>query len=426
MSVDAAAEADLAFRMKIRPVRAPLWIALLSVAVAARLGAAPEASPRERLLMDFGWKFHLGDDWGIGYSLAKAGMGIGPANPDYSDASWSSVDLPHDWAIELPFDPKADGSHGFRAIGDGFAANNVGWYRRSFELPASDEGRRLWLEFDGAYRDCTVFVNGWFVGHHDSGYNGFRYDITDIARVGGKNLLTVKVDASQFEGWFYEGAGIYRHVWLVKTAPLAIAPDGIFVFSRFKDNVPNGDAELHMRVRLSNAEASASGATVGWEVIAPDGSTVASSARSLQVEGHADLDVEKIIHVPSPRLWSPETPELYRLVTTVAKGDQSMDRVETPFGIRTVGFDADLGYHAQRPALHLKGTSNHQDHAGVGSALPDALQYFRIARLKEMGCNAYRTAHNPPTPELLDACDRLGMIVMDENRVLGSDAERLA
>ena len=412
--------------MKIPHGRLPLSLALLSLFVAGRLCAATAAPTRERLLMDFGWKFHLGDDWGIGYSLAKAGEGFGPASPDYSDASWRSVDLPHDWAIELPFDPKADGSHGFRAVGDGFPANSVGWYRRSFELPASDEGRRLLLEFDGVYRDCTVFVNGWFVGHHESGYSGFRYDITDVANLGGKNILTVKVDASQFEGWFYEGAGIYRHVWLVKTSPLAVAPDGVFVFSRFKDNVPEGDAELHLRARLRNTEGAASGATVGWEVIAPDGSTVASSARTLEVEGRSELDVEKVVSIPSPRLWSPETPELYRLVTTVTRGDHPLDRVETPFGIRTVGFDADRGYLLNGKPYPLKGTSNHQDSAGVGSALPDALQYFRIARLKEMGCNAYRTTHNPPTPELLDACDRLGMIVMDENRQLGSDAQHLA
>src|SRR6202167_2639995 len=224
----------------------------------------------------------------------------------------------------MPFDSQADASHGFRALGEGFAQNSVGWYRRSFDLPASDAGRRLWLEFDGAFRDCTVFVNGWFVGHHESGYSGFRYDFTDVARCGGRNVVTVKVDAKQFEGWFYEGAGIYRHVWLVKTAPLAVAPDGIFVFSRFKDNVPKGDAELHMRARLSNTLAPASAVTVSWQGIAPDGTTAASAAQGVRVEGHADLDVEKLVSIPSPRLWSPETPELYRLVTTVSDGGKTV------------------------------------------------------------------------------------------------------
>ncbi len=204
--------------------------------------AAAATAGRERLLMDFGWRFHLGNEWGSGYSLAKAGEGFGPASPEFSAAGWRRVNLPHDWAVELPFDPNADSSHGFKPVGPGFRQNDIGWYRRTFELPKADAGRRLWLEFDGVYRDCTVFVNGWFVGHHESGYDSFRYDITDLAHCGGSNLVAVRVDASRPEGWFYEGAGIYRHVWLLKTAPVAIAPDGVFVFSTFAGNVPKGPA----------------------------------------------------------------------------------------------------------------------------------------------------------------------------------------
>ena len=175
--------------------------------------------------------------------------------PRRASRAGARVDLPHDWAIELPFDPTADGSHGFRAVGEAFPQNSVAWYRRSFDLPAADAGRRLWLEFDGVYRDSTVFVNGWFVAHHESGYSGFRCDITDVANCGGRNVVAVRVDATQPEGWFYEGAGIYRHVWLVKTAPLAVAPDGVFVYSRFKDNVPAGPDEVHMEARLLNSPA---------------------------------------------------------------------------------------------------------------------------------------------------------------------------
>ena len=407
------------------PRRISLLFAALSLSFAVRTVAAPDSGARQRLLMDTGWRFHLGDDWGIGYSLAKAGMGYGPASVAYSDASWRAVDLPHDWAIELPFDASADGSHGFRALGRGFPQNSVGWYRRTFDLPGADAGKRLWLEFDGAYRDCTVFVNGWFVGHHESGYSGFRYDITDVANCGGKNVVTVKVDASQFEGWFYEGAGIYRHVWLVTTAPVAVAPDGVFVYSSFKDNTPGGPAPVHMRARIRNTRAAETGVTLSWTIIAPDGTAIASASDSGSVHGLGEAEFEKIVEVASPLLWSPETPELYRLVTTVSDESGPLDRVETAFGIRTVGFDADRGFILNGQPYALKGTSNHQDHAGVGSALPDSLQVFRIARLKEMGCNAYRTTHNPPTPELLDACDRLGMLVMDENRLLGSDSQHM-
>jgi beta-galactosidase len=397
----------------------------LSAGSAGMPALAAESAPRERLLMDSGWSFHLGNDWGAGQSLLKSGTGMGPASTSQSVASWRRVDLPHDWAIELPFDSSADGSRGFRAVGEGFPQNSVSWYRRSFDLPAADAGRRLWLEFDGVYRDSTVFVNGWFVCHHESGYSSFRCDITDVANCGGGNIVAVRVDATQPEGWFYEGAGIYRHVWLVKTAPLAVAPDGVFVSSRFKDNVPSGTDEVHLEARLLNSQGAPADATVTWEVSAPGGGVVASATRSARVEARAQLDVEQKVEVRAPQLWSPETPRLYTLVTAVASGGRTVDRVETTFGIRTVGFDPNKGFLLNGKPYWLKGTSNHQDHAGVGSALPDGLQYFRIARLKEMGCNAYRTAHNPPTPELLEACDRLGMLVMDENRLIGSDAQHM-
>src|ERR1035437_8195571 len=152
----------------------PLIFMMLALSFAVSSVTAVEPTTRERLLMDFGWKFHLGNDWGIGQSLSTAGTGIGPASVVFSDASWRTVDLPHDWAIEQPFDHKADGSHGFRAVGAAFPENSVSWYRRTFELSQTDAGRRIWLEFDGVFRDCTVFVNGWYVGPHESGDTRFR------------------------------------------------------------------------------------------------------------------------------------------------------------------------------------------------------------------------------------------------------------
>ena len=397
----------------------------LTLGLAASPAAAADSIPRQRLLADFGWRFHLGNKWGTGQNLAKAGSGYGPASPEFSDASWRRVDLPHDWAVELPFDAKADGAHGFKAIGHGFPQNSVGWYRRTFELPKTDKGRRLWLEFAGVFRDSTVFVNGWFVGRHASGYGSFRYDITDVANLGGKNVVAVRVDASEFEGWFYEGAGIYRHVWLVKTSPLAVAPDGVFVYSRFPKNVPVGSAEIHLQTRLHNAGRATANAMVTWTIVAPNGKTVAKTRRSTNIAGITTLDLEQTTRVHTPELWAPETPRLYRLLTQVDSAGKVVDRVETEFGIRTVAFDPDKGFLLNGKPYLIKGTCNHQDHAGVGSALPDRMQYFRVAKLKEMGSNAYRTAHNPPTPELLEACDRLGMLVMDENRLLGSDATHM-
>ena len=383
--------------------------------------------PRERLLFDANWKFHLGNDWGSGQNLAKAGSGVGPASMAMSDVSWRSVNLPHDWAIEQAFDPKADCAHGYKAVGDGFPENNVGWYRRSFEIPASDHGKRLWLEFDGVYRDATIFVNGWAMGRHESGYGGFRYDITDVANYGSRNVIAVRVDASQSEGWFYEGAGIYRHVWLVKTSPIAITPDGVFVRSEFPGNVPGPVATVRLQVSLKNTRGlAADDLSVSYEVHSASGLLVSKASLPAKIAANGQVQVELSSELKAPALWSPETPTLYTVVTSLSRGPDLLDRVETSFGVRTASFDKDRGFLLNGAPYTIKGTCNHQDHAGVGSALPDGLQSWRIARLKEMGSNGYRCAHNPPTPELLDACDKLGMLVMDENRLLGSDPAHMA
>ena len=421
---------DCLFMMKLRIpqlrsyLASMILLAALGVAGGQAAGAA-EDSPRERLLMDFGWRFHLGDKWGLGEQLDKAGQSSGPAKATFNDSSWGTVDLPHDWAVELPFDANANYDHGYKPVGPGFPDNSVGWYRRAFALAAADRGKRLWLEFDGVYRDSRVFLNGFLLAHQESGYNGFRCDITDLANCGGKNVLAVRVDASQFEGWFYEGAGIYRHVWLEKTAPLAIAPDGVFVYSSFKNNVPAGAATVHLQTQAVNLLSNAATAKLTWQILDPDGKEAAKVSESGKIKSGGESEIGRLAKVPAPLLWSPETPNLYKLITTVEADGKIVDRTETAFGIRTIAFDTTNGFCLNGKPYVIRGTCNHQDHAGVGSALPDALQDFRVKQLKEMGGNAIRTSHNEPTAELLDACDRLGMLVMDENRLFGSDAQNL-
>ncbi len=430
--------------MKTFRLRAFRLLAVASTVFALFSATAQTNSPREHLSLDANWKFHLGDDWPNALRLDKAGASGGPAAERFNDNSWRTLNLPHDWAIELPFDEHADGSHGFKPVGPGFPKNSIGWYRRTFELPKEDAGKRIWLTFDGVFRDATVWVNGWLMEHHEGGYYPFRMDITDVAHLGGKNVITVKVDASKFEGWFYEGAGIYRHVWLDKTAPVAIAPDGIFVYSQFEDNIPKGVAEIHIQTELCNSHANPAPTTVKFEIMSSDGKSVGETKKIIDLKSRAVQQVESGFYflsdgepidmlVPigwaavshSPELWSPESPKLYKLITTVEVDGKVVDRKETEFGIRTFAFDKDKGFLLNGQPYVLKGTCNHQDMAGVGAALPDALQYFRITKLKEFGDNALRTSHNPPTPELLDACDRLGMIVMDESRLLGSDKENM-
>ncbi|MDR3458484.1 MAG: beta-galactosidase GalA [Verrucomicrobiae bacterium] len=381
--------------------------------------------PREHLSLDAGWKFHLGDDWPEALHLENSGTGSGPASEKFFDSFWRTVNLPHDWAVELPFDRTADGSHGFHTLGMKYPTNSLAWYRRTFDLPMEDEGKRIWLTFDGVFRDATVWVNGWCVRHHEGGYDPFREDITDVAHYGGRNTIAVLVDATKVEGWFYEGAGIYRHAWLDKTAPVAVVPDGIFVQAEFENNVPRGNPKIKIEASLLNAQTNAAKATVSCEIISPDGKSLKPFSGSEIIKRQSRRAVKLEGKLSSPVLWSPESPKLYQLITTVSVAGKIVDQEATAFGIRTVAFDATNGFLLNAKHYELYGTCNHQDHAGVGAAIPDALLEFRVKKLKAFGCNAYRMSHNPPTPELLDACDRLGLLVMDESRLMGGDSGNL-
>jgi beta-galactosidase len=388
-------------------------------------------SPRERLLLDFGWRFQLGDicsiggdqGFGSGEAFAKAGEADGAAKPDFNDSAWRSVDLPHDWAVELEFvnvksEPVQD--HGFKPVGRLFPKSSIGWYRRSFTVPKSDEGKRLAVQFDGVFRDCIVWFNGHYLGRNLSGYSEFLYDLTDYVRFGQKNVLAVRVDASQYEGWFYEGAGIYRHTWLVKHGPLNIPPHGIFVVPK----VEGQTAKVNIETRVRNDQSAEVRCVLRSLVLDERGQTVADvPSEELRLSGREEKTVRQLVEVTAPLLWSLEAPHLYKLVSLVESRNLVADRMETSFGIRSLRFDKDNGFFLNGKRVEIQGVCCHQDHAGVGSALPDRLQEYRIERLKEMGVNAYRTSHNPPTPELLEACDRLGMLVMDENRLMGGSPE---
>jgi beta-galactosidase len=345
-----------------------------------------------------------------------------PAAPGYHDADWPLVDVPHDFVVDHPFDPKADVNHGFHPGG-------IAWYRRTFDLPAWDRGHRLWVEFDGVYRNSRVWLNGRLLGVHASGYTSFYYDITDAAVIGGRNTLVVRADATSNEGWWYEGGGIYRHVWLVRLNPVHVAHWGTFVTSAVPDpgDGLTAPADVTARATVVNEGSNDAMASVHEELIDGRGKRVAQWAGESQpIPAGGHVDVQPVLHLPSAALWSLEQPALYRMVTEVSIGGRASDQVSTPFGIRTFRFDPDRGFLLNGKPVKINGTCNHQDFAGVGVALPDALQTYKIARLKEMGCNGYRCSHHPPSPELLEACDRLGMIVMDENRHLSSSEDNLA
>jgi beta-galactosidase len=408
------------------------FLALFLLVGIIQLFSQTESKPsgREHLLMDFGWKFSLGhfgnfdNDFksGTGYFtyFAKTGYGDGPASSDFDDRAWRSLDLPHDWAVELPFSGEASHSHGYKTIGWKYPENSIGWYRKSFDIPNSDLGRKISVQFDGVFRNSIVWVNGFYLGHEQSGYAGFEYDITDYLNYGGKNVITVRVDASLEEGWFYEGAGIYRHVWLNKTNPLHIAQYGIFASSE----MIGPDAEVTARVTIKNDGKTTENFRIEHSLVDVSGKTVASgTVEKLNLKPVVSQEYYCKMKLTNPNLWSPDSPYLYKLKTKVLSGEKVVDQMETNLGIRTIRFTADEGFFLNGKHLKLLGTNNHQDHAGVGSAIPDALQEFRISSLKAMGSNAYRCSHNPPTPELLDACDKLGMLVIDENRLQGINQE---
>lgn len=411
--------------------RVVVSLCLIALPCAGSVGQA--SAGRETLSLDRNWRFHLGNasdpekdfQFGTGELFAKAGDAEGPARPDFIDSAWRTIDLPHDWAVELEFvSQKSDNlrDHGFKPLGREFPATSIGWYRRTFTIPRSDDGRRLTVQFDGVFRDCTVWLNGHYLGRNLSGYSEFIFDITDYVLYGKRNVLVVRVDASAFEGWFYEGAGISRHVWLIKTAPFHIAHHGTFVSTAVKGKL----ADVSVETTVANDGPTASKANLRL-VLRDAKGRIGGRTPSAQIslEPFEKKTVAQHLLLRDPLLWSPDHPVLYTLVSTILGRKEVLDETKTTFGVRTIVFDKDRGFLLNGERVEIKGVCCHQDHAGVGSALPDRLQEYRIEKLKQMGCDAYRTSHNPPTPELLDACDRLGMLVMDENRLIGSTPEML-
>lgn len=400
---------------------------LLSLIFLVSIGVfAQNKSDRELILIDKDWRFSLGHlydtqkDFGHaeGYFsyLAKTGFGDGPAATGFDDRAWRKIDLPHDWVVEQSFSEKASYSHGFKAAGKGFPEKSIGWYRKKINISQSDQGKIISLKFDGVFRNSKVFFNGYFLGTEESGYNGFEYDVTAYVNYGGENTIVVRADASMEEGWFYEGAGIYRHVYIQKTNPLHVIQNGTYVTSEIQgDNVKvtaetiienKGNYKGSIEVLQTIVDASGKKiATISGNIVAPDFYKTEKYTSKLDVK--------------NPLLWDIDSPNLYRLLTQIKQEGKIVDSYETNFGIRTILFDPEKGFFLNGKPLKLKGTNNHQDHAGIGAALPDELQYYRIKKLKDIGSNAYRCSHNPPTPELLDACDKLGMLVIDETRLMG-------
>ncbi|GAA0587235.1 beta-galactosidase GalA [Rhizomicrobium electricum] len=419
---------------------APVVLSSASFAGAATVpSAAAETTvaPRERLLFDFGWKFAFGHgsdpakDFGFGMGqgdFAKTGE-FAFAKPGFDDSAWRVLDLPHDWAVELPFvkddDAKGDSqlrSHGYKPLGRRYPETSVGWYRHEFDIAAADLGRRITLECDGAFRDVLVFVNGCFIGRNTNGYAPFRFDLSDFLVYGGKNVIVLRVDASFGDGWFYEGAGVYRHMWLTKTDAVHLGRWE----STVRPSLNGNTATLALATVVQNRDRQPAAAKVSWVIRDAAGKTVATaqSEHTVPADGAAEFGASAAI--ADPQLWSPDAPNLYTATVTVSTGGKARDGEVVTFGVRTAVFEADKGFLLNGKVLKIQGTCNHQDHAGVGAALPDALQRFRLSVLQEMGCNAVRTSHNMPAPEWVEACDRAGVMMLCETRLMNSNPEGMA
>lgn len=407
-------------------------IGKLSILIFGLVCSFSSVNAQEKISLDEDWKFHFGHasnpDKDFDYSktalLHKSNVyATTIVNPKFADTTWKKINVPHDWVVELPFVKSEQvemDSHGYKPVSGAYPETSIGWYRKHFTVEKSKSNKRFELQFDGIYRNAEIWFNGFYVGTNFSGYVGNSYDVSDYINFEGDNVIVVRVDATQCEGWFYEGAGIYRHVWLNITDKVFIPVDGIFVHSKVKGK----NAEVTIETTVQNNNLKNSNCSVYSYITDRNGKILAKTSEQKVALGiRKDVTVKQKLNLNNARLWSLEDPYLYKVISVVKQNNQIVHQTKTRFGIKTVQFDANKGFFLNGKKIKIQGTNNHQDHAGIGSALPDYMQYYRIKLLKEMGSNSYRASHNAPTPELLEACDSLGMLVLDEQRLLNSSPE---
>jgi beta-galactosidase len=385
--------------MKTKAIALAVLLALPGLHPRAQLAAPPGGSPRLVVLLDEGWKFHRGGAQGAEQTA-------------FDDSRWRSVDLPHDWSIEdlpgaaSPFDRDAAGQ-----VSTGFTTGGTGWYRRTLPTPDLQAGRRFVIQFDGAYMNAEVWVNGRSVGSHPYGYSSFWFDVTDRLKAGEANLLAVKVRNVGENSRWYSGSGIYRHVWLHVISPVHVAQWGTSVTT---PDVSASSARVAVRTSIENRLATRVVASLTTRIVGPDGREVGRAESTVDLAPGEASEVAHDVAVTNPTLWSTESPTLYTAASEVRVSGQLVDRVETPFGIRSVTFDSAKGLLLNGKAMKLKGGCFHHDHGPLGARSYDRAEERRVELLKASGFNAIRCSHNPPAPAFLDAADRLGLLVIDE------------
>lgn len=366
-------------------------IALISLVAFSPCSNGAESARRKESL-DEGWRFHLGEV-------------TDGANPAGDDSSWQTVALPHDWSAAAEFSPT-------NASATGFLPGGIGWYRKTFAAQADWLDRKPFVTFDGVYRNAEVWLNGQHVGGRPYGYSSFQFELTPFLATNRQNVLAVRVEREDVaDSRWYPGSGIYRHVWLELVQPVHVALWGTFITT---PRVSADHADVVVSTEVTNETTAAQSVRVAWQIEQPDGQPLAECSHLEDLPPASAYTFSQWQKCPAPRLWSPDTPVLYTLLTRVFAGGRLVDESRTPFGIRQVFFDANRGFFLNGKNLKLKGLCLHHDGGVVGAAVPEDLLARRLKLLKTIGANAARCSHNPMAPELYDLCDRLGLLVMDE------------
>jgi beta-galactosidase len=353
-----------------------------------------DGSRQTTVSFDAAWRFHLGD-----VSGAQA--------TTFDDSSWTGLDVPHDWSISLPFNQSSAAGPG-----GGYLDGGLGWYRKTFTLPSASSGQKIIVQFDGVYMDSTVWLNGTQVGARPYGFSSFECDLTSSAKLGGSNVLAVRVNNQLPSSRWYSGSGIYRHVWLKMVNPVRVAYTGTRVTT---PQISATSATVSIAVTVQNDAAADQSVTVGHSVRDATGTEVGkATSTATAVAAGKTANVTQTVTVSNPKLWSIASPTLYSVVTTVSVSGSVVDTYTTPFGIRSFAFDANTGFTLNGTKIKINGVCLHHDLGALGAAVNYRAIEKRLQLLKQMGANAIRTSHNPPAPELLDIADRLGFLVMDE------------
>lgn len=413
--------------MTLKNVIFKIWVILLLLAINLTNSSASESRNKVKLTdeirskkkndrmgsvntvpFDEGWLFSRFGLQADGTSIAE------PENlqgTETNDDSWRKLDLPHDWAIEGPFRIELKGETGKLPY------QGIGWYRKYFIVPAEDAGKQIFLDFDGAMANAQIWLNGQYVGTWPYGYNSFRMDLTPFLKFGQKNVLAVRLDAEKWESRWYPGAGIYRHVWMVKTNPVHVAHWGTYITT---PEISDASATVKMEVILDNQGKSAVEATVQTQVFElnpnnkPEAKVASFNPAKVKIEAGKSMNTAVQTIVKNPKRWDIISPNRYLAQTTVSVGGKVIDTYRTPFGIRTIEFTARNGFLLNGRRVEIQGTCNHHDLGALGAAINTSALRRQLTILKEMGCNSLRTSHNPPAPELLELADQMGFLVWDE------------